>query len=240
MHFNRLEKVVGILGGMGPYATADIFLKILQATPAEKDWEHLRIIVDNNPKIPSRTRAVILGEESPLPAMIETARNLENAGADLIIIPCNSAHFYMDDLRRNIDVPILSIIEITAKHIAKEFPKFDKVGILGGLVTMRKRLYDHELKKYEISTVVPEEKDQDTIVNVIENLKLGKKDQELIRDVTNVSKKLIGQGAKCIVLACTELSILFNGKPIGIPVIDSNKLLAEETVKIAKETLSLG
>lgn len=231
---NKKEKIVGILGGMGPLATIDVFSKIVKATPAKKDWEHLRIIIDNNPKIPSRTRAVVLGEQSPLPAMIETAKNLENAGADLIIIPCNSAHYYIEDLKKSIHTPILNIIEITAKYLAENLPNVRRIGLLGGLVTINMKIYEKELQKYAISVVVPETKDQELVSNVIEGIKLGKTKDNLVEDIEKVSKNLIAQGAQCIVLACTELAILMDGKKTGVLFVDPNKVLAEETVKIAK------
>ncbi|MGB4554610.1 MAG: amino acid racemase, partial [bacterium] len=87
------RKVIGILGGMGPEATADLFLKIIRATPAEKDQDHLRVIIDNNPQIPDRTAAIFSQGDDPLPLLVETAKNLARAGADFIVIPCNTAHY---------------------------------------------------------------------------------------------------------------------------------------------------
>lgn len=231
---DKSEKVVGILGGMGPLATIDIFSKIVKATPAKKDWEHLRIIIDNNPKIPSRTRAVILGEESPLSAMIETARNLERAGANFIILPCNSAHFYFNDLQSAVNVPILNIIEITANFLAQNPNNFKTVGVLGGLVTIDKRLYETPLKNHDITMIVPDEENQKIVSSVIEGIKIGKSEDSLVKDIAAVSKTLAVKGAQCVILACTELSILLDGKSIGIPMIDANVLLAEEAVKMAK------
>jgi len=96
------EKIIGILGGMGPEATIDLFYKIIKFTPAKKDQDHLRIIIDNNPKIPDRTAAILGKGEDPIPALRETAKNLEKAGADFIIIPCNNYWLYRDssDLKR--------------------------------------------------------------------------------------------------------------------------------------------
>lgn len=89
-----MGKVIGILGGMGPEATAELFLRIIKATPAQRDQDHLRVIVDNNPKIPDRTAAILGEGQSPLPEMVRTARNLERAGVDFIVMPCNTAHYY--------------------------------------------------------------------------------------------------------------------------------------------------
>jgi len=91
------EKVVGILGGMGPEATVDLFMKIIKATPAKKDQDHLRIMIDNNPKIPDRTLAILGRGKSPLKQLQETLHNLERAGAEVIAIPCNTAHYYYNE-----------------------------------------------------------------------------------------------------------------------------------------------
>ena len=117
------QKVVGILGGMGPFATALFFEKMLELTPAKKDWEHLRIIIDNNPKIPSRSRHYLYGEESPVLGMIETCRRLEAYPVDFIVIPCNSASCFLEDVQAKINIPILNIFEITVDAIKNEYPE---------------------------------------------------------------------------------------------------------------------
>jgi aspartate racemase len=102
------EKTIGILGGMGPEATLDFFGKIIQNTPATSDQEHLRVIIDNNPKIPDRTEAILGKGESPVPVMVQGGLSLAKAGADFIVIPCISAHFFLDELRCNLSLPIIS------------------------------------------------------------------------------------------------------------------------------------
>ncbi|GAH53208.1 unnamed protein product, partial [marine sediment metagenome] len=108
------EKIIGILGGMGPEATVDLFHKIIKFTPAKKDQDHFRIIIDNNPKIPDRTAAILGKGEDPLPALQETARNLEKAGVDFIIIPCNTAHYFLPQIQKSVNIPVLNMIEETA------------------------------------------------------------------------------------------------------------------------------
>ena len=109
------DKTVGILGGMGPEATIDLFARIVKHTHAKKDDDHLRIIIDNNPKMPSRQDAILKGGESPVPAMRETARNLERAGADFIIIGANTPHYFYDEIKDAVRIPFLHIIEEAVK-----------------------------------------------------------------------------------------------------------------------------
>ena len=109
-----MEKVIGILGGLGPEATVFIFQKILQHTPASKDQEHLRILIDNNPKIPERLPAILGSGPDPVPMMVSSGQALTRAGAEFIIIPCVSAHYFLPELRRKITLPILSMLDEAA------------------------------------------------------------------------------------------------------------------------------
>jgi len=222
------EKIVGILGGMGPYATLDFFKKILIATPARKDWEHLRILIDNNVKIPSRTRAVLYNESSPVPDMIESINNLAAIGADFVAVPCNSAHYFYDEVVQHIRIPWLNIIEVTSKELTKIG---HKPLILGGYVTIKKKLYS----KYLTEAVYPSEPWDNFIINVIEEIKLtsklSKSKKERFKELINEYRSKIDS----IILACTEVSIIYKSKSMyGIPVIDSSLEYAKEVVRYAK------
>src|ERR1700736_4074186 len=103
-------KVVGVLGGMGPHATAAFFRTLLNITPAQKDWDHLRVVIDDNPHIPSRTRSLLFGEASPVPGMLESCKKLESYPVDLIALPCNSAAVFLPELQPQLRVPILNIL----------------------------------------------------------------------------------------------------------------------------------
>ncbi len=230
----KKEKVIGILGGMGPYATADIFKKIIELTPAKKDWEHLRIIIDNNPKIPSRTRAIVLNDADPSPMMVETAQNLEKAGADFIIIPCNSAHYFYDKVKAGVKIPILHIIEETAKQIKKELPSIKKVGLLAGLVPIKANLYGKTFAKFNIEVIHPNDNEQDMVVDAIEAIKLGKTEKEIKEKMLHVSNELVNKGAEAIILGCTELSIIFKNDKFKVPLFDSDIILAQAAVNKAK------
>lgn len=149
----KKKLTVGIIGGMGPEATVDIFQKIVKMTSASKDEEHLRILIDNNPMVPSRIKAILENGETPLPVLIRMAENLEKMGADFLIIPCNTASFYIDDLRKKVMVPILSIVEETANFLEVEKPSLKKVGILATEATLKVGLYQKELFKKKLETI---------------------------------------------------------------------------------------
>ena len=117
------EKVIGILGGMGPEATLDCYSRIISSTPAKTDQDHLRVIIDSNPKVPDRTAAIIAEGESPLPVLVAGCRTLQQAGADFIIIPCVSAHFFLDEIQQQIALPILSIFDAVTETIISDHPQ---------------------------------------------------------------------------------------------------------------------
>ena len=116
------EKIIGIVGGMGPEATLDLYGEIMRATPACKDQDHLRVIIDSNPKIPDRTPAITGCGASPVPAMAMSCRTVARAGADFVIIPCISAHFFLNELQQQIDIPVLSAFDAVSAHIVAHHP----------------------------------------------------------------------------------------------------------------------
>ena len=118
-----MEKVIGILGGMGPEATVDCFEKIIKNTPAARDQDHLRVVIDSNPKVPDRTAAIIGNGESPVPVLAAGCRALERAGADFIIIPCVSAHVFLTEIQQQSELPILSIFDAVAEAVIRDYPQ---------------------------------------------------------------------------------------------------------------------
>jgi len=226
------DKVIGILGGMGPYATILLQKNIFDLTPATKDWEHIRTVVDNNTHIPSRTRAVMYNETSPLAGMIDCCKQLQNYPVDIITVPCNSACYWIPEIRKIIKTPIISIIDIALEALGE---KVTKVGILGGSVTYIKNLYQPGLEELNLGYCKPDFILQNQVVSLIESIKLNgdsaldqqNKFQSIVEDFIRTS------GADSIILACTELSE-FKDVLVGVPVIDSSSLLAKFIVDFAR------
>lgn len=228
------HKVIGILGGMGPFATLEMFREVLSCTKAEKDWEHPRIIIDCNPQIPSRTRAFLYGEESPLAGMVETARILETAGADVLIVPCNSAHYWMSELRSRVDSPILSIVEETARFIGTQ-GKCNTVGILGAEVVVAGNLYQSALAEYDVRAISDAEL-QPTTREIIEDVKRNRISDTTTKKCADLIDRLITKGADGVVLACTELPVVANELTIERPLFNPNRVLAEAVLQfVAKD-----
>src|SRR5210317_2016823 len=148
------EKTIGILGGMGPEATLDCYSRIISSTPAKTDQEHLRVIIDSNPKVPDRTAAIIAAGQSPVPVLVAGCRALQQAGADFIIIPCVSAHFFLADVQQQIELPILSIFDAVTETITREYPAIKIVGLLGTTGTVSGGLFQKRLAQEDITTLV--------------------------------------------------------------------------------------
>ena len=200
-------KTLGILGGMGPWATLNFFEEILKNTDAEKDWDHLHIIIDNNVDIPSRTRALLYNEESPVIAMKEACFKLMDAGCDYIAVPCNSAHYFYDDVVSGTDIPWVNMLQVVSDHVSH----YKKVLILGGYATVVKKTYD----KYLDNTIYLD--NYDIIYNLIEDVKINKR---------SYNKNLKLPTADCVLLACTELPLVLN---YGV---DAGKIYVKELIKL--------
>lgn len=231
-------KTVGILGGMGPFATLDFFQKILQLTPARKDWDHLRVVIDNNPHIPSRSRYYLYGEESPLPGMIDSCRRLEAYPVDFIVLPCNSASYFLNDLQEKITVPILNIMEITSNAIKKHLRKAFSVAVLGAVITYENKTYLPYINKIGLKYVHHNNIMQKTVEYLIEQVKVNKVDDDVITCFIDLVKNINHcYGVDVIILGCTELSY-FKEIQCGIELIDSSYELAKYTVWYAKRGVS--
>ena len=148
------KKAIGILGGMGPLATADLFEKITLLTKAETDRDHIRVYIDSNANIPDRTAAILGSGEDPVPEMASALRNLEKCGADCIIMPCNTAHYFLPRLQEMTEIPFLSILTAAAEACKTQFPG-KTVGILGTTGTLSANLYQKALDQAGVPFVTP-------------------------------------------------------------------------------------
>jgi len=221
-----MQPVLGILGGMGPLATLDFIKNIYKSTPQVRvDSDHMRIISDINVKIPSRTRSVLLGEESPSAQMIKSIEGLAAIGAKYVAVPCNSAHYFYDDVN-----PLLSIEWINMLKIVSDRVRLlggSNVLILGGYVTVTEKIYDEHLQQ----TCYLSAKENELVYSLIEDIKLSRGNYE--QSVKEVIQFYKNTKADTVVLACTELTEvveLFEGN--GLRVVDSNLVYAESLIDL--------
>ncbi len=228
----RKEKVVGIIGGMGPEATVDLMQKVISATPARDDIDHIRMLVDNNPKVPSRIKAIIEGTgESPAPCMIQMAQGLEKQGADFLVIPCNTAHFYYADVENSVSIPVFNLIEKTTLQVKKELPSIQKIGLLASSALQKIRLYEPWFSKLNIQIMYPSSEDQTAVMDLIRAVKANQLLPSQIDDYNRAASNLKELGAECLVLACTELSVIYDDLETSLPVFDAAEILANSIVE---------
>ena len=225
-----MKKILGILGGMGPLATADLFKKVVQMTEADRDQDHIYVLVDSNPAIPNRTLYLIGKGESPLKHLIDSAKKLESMKANCIIMPCNTAHFFYDDIVKAINTPFLNMIEETAKKISRKHGHIKKVGLLATEGTCKSRLYEKIFTNYGIEIVKPDDKHQDYITKLINNVKKGHFNID-ISGVYETIENLKEQNAEIFILGCTELPIAFQVFNIKEKTVDPTATLAESAIR---------
>ncbi len=201
-----MKKTIGILGGMGPLATADLFRKIVLMTPASCDNDHIRVIIDSNPQIPDRTRAILEGGEDPVPQMLSALENLEKCNVSCIIMPCNTAHYFIDRLREHAHTPFINMLEVTAKRCAALFPG-KTAGVWGTTGTLKTGLYTRALEQAGVKSVLPDEKGQQVLMDLIYRVKGG----ETLKDrapLAELMADMHAAGADYFILGCTELPIV--------------------------------
>ena len=224
------KKVVGIIGGMGPGATALLFQKLIDYTDATVDSEHIHIIIDNNTSIPDRTTAILAGDETPAKYICESGKHLEQCGADLLIIPCNTSHYFYDVIQREMNIPVINMIRETAKVCVEK--GYSKVGILATTGTCKTHTYDRELQKLGIESIYPDDEGQKKVMEIIYNqVKAGKRIDASIIDQT--LKKMTIKGAQAFILGCTELPFAIKNGDFGYHFLDSLEILAKKTVELA-------
>jgi aspartate racemase len=227
------EKVIGILGGMGPEATLDCFAKIIKNTPARTDQEHLRIVIDSNPKVPDRTAAITGKGESPVPILVAGCRALQQAGADFIIIPCVSAHFFLEEVRQQITLPILSIFDVVAETIIRDHAEIKTVGMMGTTGTITGGLFQKRLAADNIKTIVPAETRQAKVMAAIYDIKNSQPARsraQITSDLMAIAEDLISKGARGIIAGCTEIPLALNQKHLSVPYFDALTILARAAI----------
>jgi len=225
------KRVIGVLGGMGPESTAifyhELILQCQKQYKAQYDKDYPEMFIYNLP-IPD----IVEGLKNPkkiLPILIKGAKKLETIGVDFLVMPCNTAHYFFDDVKKEVSIPFLSIIEETAKKVKSK--KYKKVGLLATETTIKYKIYNQIFNEYGIDIVVP--KEQDKLTKIILNILAGKKLEKDKNELKKIIKELKNNGIKAIILGCTDLPILLKPEEIDLEAFDTIEVLAESTIKYA-------
>jgi aspartate racemase len=226
-----MQKTVGIIGGLGPETTAEFYLDIIFSCQKISKTQRPGILISSVPlpyKIEEDLITKNTGSERYIPFLGKEAKRLEKAGADFLVMPCNSLHVFIEDIRKEVSIPVLSIIEETVKFIKKE--NFKQVGIISTSATIENRLYENAFEKEDIEYITPDDFQQAKMGKIILNLVTGqqknKDREEIIKIIDSFEKKNVD----CVALACTDLQLLIP-KHSNLEVFDTMKILADATVK---------
>lgn len=229
------EKIVGIIGGMGPEATVDLMSRVIKATSARDDIDHIRMLVDNNPKVPSRIRALIdKNGESPLECLQDMARRLEGWGVDFLAIPCNTAHHYHHGVQQAVRIPLLDMIGLAVDYVTSQTPDLKTVGLLSSSAVFDLGLYKERFANVGVNLMVMDPDDQKKVMAAIRKIKTSNYGLEVVQVIQEVADNLARQGAQALLIACTELSIIGGQITPKLHMFDASQILAEAIVKEAK------
>lgn len=226
-----LVKTVGVIGGVGPETTAEFYLRLISGCYKKNKESRPPILIWNVPLNYKMEENVILnstGEEKYLPYLLEAAKRLENAGADFLVMPCNTLHIFINQIRASVKIPVLSITEETIAFLTNL--RIKRVGVLATQSTLKSNLYANALKGAGITQVVLDKQYQNKLGPIIENLVLGTYTESDKRNLIDLISKFSEKGVQDVILACTDLQLL-TPHLSGLTTYDTMEILAESTVR---------
>lgn len=224
------DRVIGIIGGMGPEATVDFYREIIRLTPAQKDQDHIPVLIYSNPRVPERTQAILHGGEDPTPFLIEAAQILERGGAGILAMPCNTAHYFLPRVRPAVQIPILDMIEETFLRARAQIVDMKAVGLLATTGTVESGVYRNVFARHGVSILTPAAVEQDRIQQAIRQIKSDTYDRTRQDTLESIGGTLIRAGAQAVILGCTEIPLAFNVARVNYPVINATRVLAQAAV----------
>lgn len=228
---------IGIVGGMGPMAGVFLQKLIIEATPTQKDQDHIQVVCFTNPQIKDRTASLASdGGKGYLTDIIESTQLLARAGVNVIVIPCNTAHARLSEIQKSISVPVVNMITVGLENLVAAYGH-TSIGLLATQGTIREQVYQNSILGKEFTWITPSLEDQQKIMEIIYAIKAGK-EEEKIRAILPIARDLIIRGAQVILLGCTELSMYFDyvAKNINYPVFDPLRAVAQYLVKLKYES----
>jgi aspartate racemase len=224
------HRVVGIIGGMGPEATVELMRRVIAHTPASDDQDHIHLIAESNPKIPSRMAHLIeLTGTDPTPELIRIAQNLQRAGADGLAMPCNTAHCYASAIRSAVSIPLLDMVNLTVDRIAARQTSA-RVGLLASTAVHLTGIYSRAFAARGIIPVIP--RHQEELMTLINGVKRGDKGPLAVQTLAEIARELAGQ-SELVLIACTELSLISAGIENRVACLDSLDVLTQAIVDFA-------
>ncbi|HDJ23159.1 MAG: hypothetical protein B5M54_06635 [Candidatus Aminicenantes bacterium 4484_214] len=228
-----MKKTIGILGGMGPEASAYLFQLIIKHTKVTQDQDHLPSVLLNLPQIPPRTDAILGKGPSPVPHLIEGTQRLQAAGADFIIMPCITAHYFLPEILPYSPLPFINLLEETSKWVALNFPRLKTIGIVASSGTIISQLFHQALKKIGCEVIHPFSQEQKKVMKAIfgiGGIKCGTTTGKPKEIIIKIAHSLIKRGAEAIIAGCTEIPLVLTPSDIPVPLIEPMKIGARQAI----------
>jgi aspartate racemase len=236
---NDGDLTAGVLGGMGPEATVDFMSLVIALTGASRDQDHIHLLVDQNPQVPNRQRAIRGEGPDPGPELGAMARRLERAGADFLVMPCNTAHVFAKAIQDAVRIPLVSIIDVTVEEIGKLRPEARRVGVMATDGMLQTGLLQRAMAKAGLESVLPTDSELRQLMQLIHAIKAGDKGGESRHSMAALANALARKGAELVVAACTEIPLVLSSADLSVPLLSTTEVLARRTVAIARRKVSL-
>lgn len=225
------RKTAGVLGGMGPQATVDFMQEVIRLTGATRDQDHVRMIVDCNPGVPDR-QAALRGEGGDVAACLaQMARGLQAAGAEFLVMPCNTAHVFADSIAAAVTIPLINIIDATVTALRRECPDARSVGVLATTGCINAGVYQRALRRDGFGVVLPA--DSAELMKLIFRIKSGEVGADTKAGTVAFARELVAAGADVLIAGCTEIPLVLGAGDVPVPLISSTDVLARQTIEHA-------
>jgi aspartate racemase len=231
------DLTAGVLGGLGPQATVDFMAKLIAATNARCDQDHIPLLINHNPKIPDRHQALSGAAPSVGPELAAMAQRLEGAGADFLVMICNTAHAYSDDIRAAVNIPFISIIDVVMDAVATR--PATSVGIMAAQGCLQAQLYQQALTQRNYEPIVWSDSELATFMQLVYRIKAGERDADITTAMEKLAASLAFAGADVLISGCTEIPLFLNADNSPLPILSSTDLLVERTIALARQQLPL-
>jgi aspartate racemase len=222
------------MGGMGPDATVDFMAKVIALTDSGRDQDHVHMIVDQDPTVPNRQAAIASGRDDVSAHLTAMAQRLENAGADFLVMVCNTAHVFVEGVRAGTSIPFISIIDETIAEIERRAPDAETVGVMATDGCLDTCIYQDAVEASGRTALEPDRDGIGELMRLIGAIKAGDQGPDIQAGMRDVAQTLVNRGADVIIGGCTEIPIVFEGDGFAVPVISSTNVLAARTLAFAQ------
>tara|TARA_B100001250_G_scaffold26408_1_gene21806 strand:+ start:1572 stop:2315 length:744 start_codon:yes stop_codon:yes gene_type:complete len=229
----KKKLIAGVLGGMGPLATVDFMSMVIDLCPIVTEDDHVRLLVDQNPHIPNRQIVSNIKSKNIGSMLADGALKLQNAGADFIVMPCNTAHMFSDDIKTRINIPFIHIVDETINEITAYFPDKKSAGIMATSACINAKIYQDGLTVNNKKFHLPSESYQDECMKSIFDIKEGTEISNPADSMYKIANHLTEKGAEILIAGCTEIPLVLKNEDLNVPLISSTEVLAIKTIEYA-------